>query len=250
MLTVLITVYIVLMLILFLAQRSLLYYPTSAPLGDTGTSISLNSNGIELRIETANDSAQSAILYFGGNAESAIQSIQHMQPVLGDNALYFMNYRGYGGSLSNPTESGLYQDALALYDYAAQRHKHIRLIGRSLGTGVVTYVASQRQVEQIILISPYDSITAVAASHYPIFPIKWLIKDKYDSYNRAHQIACPSLILAAREDRVVPLKHTLRLIDAMTASQKTVRLFDGVDHNSLDMASGFNRAISDFIAPR
>lgn len=248
MLTALITVYIVLMLILFLAQRSLLYYPTPAPFGDTGSGITLNSNGIELRIETTNVEAQSAILYFGGNAESAFQSIQHMQAVLGNNALYFMNYRGYGGSEGKPTESGLYQDALALYDYAAQRHKHIRLIGRSLGTGVVTYVASQRNVEQIVLISPYDSITAVAAGHYPIFPVKWLIKDKYDSYNRAHQIACPSLILAAKADRVVPLKHTLRLVDAMSASQKTVRLFDGVDHNSLDMASGFDAAISDFIA--
>lgn len=250
MLTVIIGVYLALTGILYLMQRNLLYYPTDAPAQRSGTDITLNSDGLALKIDTANLSASSAILYFGGNAESAFHSLQQMQPLLGDNALYFMNYRGYGGSEGVPTEAGLYQDALALYDYAAENHQQIRLIGRSLGTGLVTWIASQREVVQIVLISPYDSIAGVAAGHYPLFPVKWLIKDKFDSYSRAKDITSPALILAARDDRVVPLKHTQRLIEGMTRSEKTVLIFDEVDHNSIDMAPGYEAAIADFMAQK
>ena len=247
MLTIALSVYAVLTLLLYLVQRNLLYYPTPAPQVKSGTSVTLHNDGNELTIETANLSTRSAVLYFGGNAESVNVSLSQMQPLLGNNALYFMNYRGYGGSQGKPTEQGLYADALALYDYVAQHHDQIRLVGRSLGTGVVTYVASQRDVEQIVLISPYDSIVAVAAGHYPLFPVKWLVKDRFDSYSRARKISCPSLILAAEQDQIVPVKHTLRLIDKMTNSDKTVHIFEGVDHNSIDMADGFNEAISGFL---
>lgn len=247
MVTVVLSIYVALTLLLYLFQRSLLYYPTSAPQFRTGATLTLNNEDTKLIVETANLSEHSAILYFAGNAESVYYSIQQMQPLLGNNALYFMNYRGYGGSQGRPTEQGLYKDALALYDYVAQRHDNIRLVGRSLGTGIVTYVASRREVRQIILISPYDSITSVASGHYRLFPVKWLIKDRYDSLGRAHQIDCPSLILAARQDQIVPVKHTLRLTEKMTASDKTIHIFEDVDHNSIDLAHGFNRAISDFI---
>ena len=243
-----ISVYAALAILLFLIQRSMLYFPTPAYSASGNAALSLNSDGINLTIETNNLSSDTAILYFGGNAESAYHSIRQMQPLFGDHALYFMNYRGYGGSGGKPTEQGLYQDALALYDYVAQRHGQIRLVGRSLGTGIVTFLASQREVKQIVLISPYDSIAEVAAGHYPIFPVKWLIKDRYDSYSRAESIRCPSLILAARQDQIVPVRHTQRLVEAMKNSEKTVRIFEGVGHNTTDSAQGFDIAIIEFLS--
>ena len=98
------------------------------------------------------------------------------------------------------------------------RHSQITVIGRSLGSGIATYLASQRPVSRLLLITPYDSIANVAAGRLPMFPVHWLLLDKYESWRYAPQITAPTRILAAEHDDVIPRLHT----DALLRHSSTV----------------------------
>ena len=85
--------------------------------------------------------------------------------------MLLVNYRGYGHSEGRPSEARLFADAVRLYDWAAgQAGVDARRsvgMGRSLGSGVAIYLATQRTLAGLVLVTPFDSITAVAQRHYP-----------------------------------------------------------------------------------
>ena len=87
-----------------------------------------------------------AIIYFGGNAESMAQSSDEIARQFPAFTVYLMDYRGYGRSTGEPSEEGLYSDALKLYDTMKSKYESISIGGRSLGSGIAVYVASQRKV--------------------------------------------------------------------------------------------------------
>jgi len=127
------------------------------------------------------------IVYYGGNAEDATG--QAFEPWPAEWALALVNYRGYGASEGRPSERALCADALVVLDALARRPDvdaaRIVLVGRSLGTGVATQVAGQRPVQGVVLISPYDSMVALARDHYPFLPVRWLLRHRFDSVARA-----------------------------------------------------------------
>ena len=122
------------------------------------------------------------IVYYGGNAEDATG--QAFEPWPAEWALALVNYRGYGASEGWPSERALCADALLVLDALARRPDvdpaRIVLVGRSLGTGVATQVAGQRPVQGVVLISPYDSMVALARYHYPFLPVRWLLRHRFD----------------------------------------------------------------------
>jgi dienelactone hydrolase len=154
-----------------------------------------------------------------------------------------------------PTEDTIIQAAKDVYAYVKGRHPGIALAGRSLGTGVVAKLASEYKVSGLILISPYDSIAALADNHYPLFPSRWLIKDKFDSASHAPKINGKVLILLAAEDKVIPLKHSLTFIEALKNGQSDklfsqrvkVDIYADADHNNLHLRPGFMQQIRYFL---
>lgn len=247
----LLVIYLLLLVLLYVFQRSLLYYPTTAPLNSDFGAMSLPSNGLSIQVVTDNTDAEHAIIYFGGNAENVWQTPQQMKAALHGFAAYYMNYPGYGGSSGAPQEETILRAASDLYDYVQQRHASVTVIGRSLGTGVAVAVASEHDVAGVILISPYDSIANVAAGHYPLFPTRWLVKDKFDSVARATSINTNVLVLIASDDNVVPPKHSVNLIGALEkrTSAYTVEevVFAAYQHNNIDLHPEFNDKIRDFL---
>ena len=119
-----------------------------------------------------NPGKSGALLYFGGNAERLDASRDEFARLFPDRTVYLLSYRGYGASEGQPGEAALFGDALALYDAARARHPRRRyaVIGRSLGSGVASYLASQRPVERLALVTPFDSLAEVAQAHYPVVP--------------------------------------------------------------------------------
>ena len=108
--------------------------------------------------------------------------------------MLLMNYRGYGHSEGRPSEARLFGDAVRLYDWAASRAgvdaRRIVGMGRSLGSGVAIYLATQRTLAGLVLATPFDSITAVAQRHYPFLPVRWLLRHPFDSLSRAEASPC------------------------------------------------------------
>jgi uncharacterized protein len=99
------------------------------------------------------------------------------------------NYRGYAYSTGKPSEKSLFSDAIEQYDWLVNSEKidpsTIILMGRSLGTGVAVYLSSVRSVGKVILVTPYDSIEAVAQDRYFFLPVAFLLKNKFDSVSYA-----------------------------------------------------------------
>ncbi len=150
------------------------------------------------------------IIYFGGNSDDATRFLLHAKSLYEYDIVAF-NYRGYMKSSGVPSEKALFSDALDIYDRFSKNRKVI-VIGRSLGTGVAVYLASQREVKGVVLITPYDSISSLAKEKYPFLPIDLLLKHKFESIKYVQKITTPISVIEVKNDSTVPNKHTLRLI--------------------------------------
>ena len=119
------------------------------------------NQGERVEVIVVNEGKENAALYFGGNAEIVAYHGVELRGKLPDFSVYLVNYRGYGGRSGLPSEGALLDDALLIYDRIVERHISVDIVGRSLGSGVATHVASLRPVEKMVLITPYDSIRAM-----------------------------------------------------------------------------------------
>jgi len=188
------------------------------------------------------------VIYFGGNAEEVSWLIGEAQWLKGW-AVCLMNYRGYGLSEGRPGEQALYSDALAVYDSLARRADidadRIVVMGRSIGTGVATYLAQHRLVTAAILICPFDSLVSVGRKHYPFLPVALLLKHCFDSLSRASALRIPLLALLAADDTIIPRESSLRLIERW-GGPYTIKTVGG-DHNTLQEYPGYWESIREFL---
>jgi fermentation-respiration switch protein FrsA (DUF1100 family) len=157
-------------------------------------------------------------------------------------------YRGYSGNPGTPTEEGLYADARAALDWLEARgigRESIALYGQSLGSGVATKMAAERDFGALILEAPYTSIVDVAAHRFPVIPVRWLVQDRFDSLARIAAVEEPLLVMHGDADVVVPQAQARRLYAAAN-EPKQAFWPSGVGHNDLFDNGGFTTA-QDFI---
>ena len=138
---------------------------------------------------------------------------------------------------------------LALFDETQRLHpgQGIAVIGRSLGSGIASQLAAQRPVAQLALITPFDSMVATAKAHYPVFPVGWLLDERYESDKALKTFEAPVLIVHAGLDEVVPEANTVRLIAALSKPPTTVRIANA-DHNDISAHPEFESALSEFLS--
>lgn len=232
----------------YVKQREFMYFPQHTRTDVAQTNLSLAVSGTTLRGWVVNPGGTHAIIYFGGNAES----ISAMRDELGrwfpDRSSYLVPYRGFGPNRGTPDEQTLQADALALFDLVQSRHPNgeIAVVGRSLGSGVASQLAAQRPVARLVLVTPFDSLVEVARAHYPWLPVRWLLKDRYDSLHHLAEYAGPILVMRAGDDQVVPAANTKRLVATLKARPRVVTLPD-TDHDSISGDPAYARALVDFL---
>ena len=247
MLTIALLSYLGFGLYLYIFQRNFIYFPIGEKQSEKYQYELLQHKNITLKIWTANPGHDKAVIYFGGNAENVFFNADDFVKALPDHSIYLVNYRGYGGSNGSPTEEGLYQDALTIHDHLINRHSSITVVGRSLGSAVAVYLASQRDIRKLILITPFDSLISLASDMYPLYPVNLLLKDRYDSTKHAKSVSAPALILLAGNDRIIPHKHAHQLAKNFPEEQLTLRKIAGADHNSISYYPEYWRKIADFL---
>ncbi len=239
--------YILTALYLYINQRSMLYFPHKGPSDSHDTTFEIESDGHTLKGWVVNPGWQKAIIYFGGNSERIEGNIEAFQRIFPHYTLYLLNYRGFGESDGKPTEAGLYQDGLAIYDQLKAEHAHISVIGRSLGSGVATWLAASRKLEKLILITPFDSAQEVAQKAYPYFPISLLLKDKHDSWSRAKKIDSRVLMIIASDDAIISREHSDRLAEQFKPQQIEVVVIDEATHNTISTHPEFFDSMKSFM---
>lgn len=231
----------------FSVQRSLIYMPQPRALPMPVDSEWIEVDGLRLQLSVRRPAGQSevpALIYFGGNAEDVSLSLEPLAQEFPGHALYLLHYRGYGGSEGTPSEAALFADALALHAHVASEHSRIRVLGRSLGSGVAVYLASQREVEQLVLVTPYDSIAAVAAQQFPYLPVDWLLLDRFDSVAHAAAVRAPTRILVAERDEVIHPQHSHRLQLAFKPGIAELQVLTARGHNSISQHPDYWRLLA------
>lgn len=230
-------------------QRQMIYYGWATTADAAGTDFELKRPDAVLRGWVVNQGKPAPILYFGGNAERIEANRDALARMFPDRSVYLVAYRGYGASSGQPSETALVADALAVFDEVQRRHpgEGIDVIGRSLGSGIASQVAAQRPVERLALITPFDSMVATAQSHYSIFPASWLLTERYESTTALRAYRKPVLIVHGGRDKIVPEANTLRLIAALPAKPKVVRIA-AADHNDISLQPEFGEALSGFMS--
>jgi uncharacterized protein len=217
---------------LYFFQRSLIYYPQ--PAGSVAASrMTLRSGDVDLVVSIRERAGPGAVIYFGGNAEDVSAGLPELARAFPDRALYLMNYRGYGGSAGSPSEAALHDDALALFDMARKNHQDVVVIGRSLGSGIAVRLAAQRPVSRLVLVTPYDSLQELAAAQFPLFPVRWLLSDKYESGRHAHRVTAPTTIIQAERDEVIPRASTEGLARRFGPGVAKLTVVPGTGHNTV-----------------
>lgn len=239
--------YLLLLLILFLLQRKMIYFPEKHSLNrqqELAEQLNLklwpstdNYLGlISKSIKTAN---KGTIIIFHGNAGSAINRIYYLQALekLGYRVI-LAEYPGYGARTGSPSEATMVSNGVetlkqALNDFG----EPVFLWGESLGSGVVGgMVQSGRiQVKGIVLMTPFDSLANVAQHHYWFFPAKWLIRDEFNNIKNLHNYPGRIAILLADEDEIIPNECSLNLFDSLH-NRKRLWTFKDAGHNSLPLA--------------
>jgi uncharacterized protein len=249
-LTTIASIYLVGCVTLFVAQRSMIYYPQRSFINSPVNTLKLPVAGAELQISVRPLHSPNALIYFGGNAEDVSVNLPMFSDAFPEHALYLLHYRGYGDSSGTPSESAIQQDALSLFDKVYAEHPNIVIIGRSLGSGVAVRLASLRPVAKLILITPFDSLLAVAAHHFPYLPVRWLLLDKYESWRYAAQISVPTLILAAEQDEIIPLKNTKLLYSRFNSKIAVFKVLAKTSHNTISESSEYLPLLQEFVHGR
>ncbi|MBA2399861.1 MAG: alpha/beta hydrolase, partial [Bradyrhizobium sp.] len=188
------------------------------------------------------------ILYFHGNGDFLAGFFGRFRELIADGTgVVALSYRGYAGSSGQPSEQGLLQDAVAAYAFTTARYGADRIVawGFSLGTGVAVALAAEQPVGKLILEAPYTSLADVAASAFPIFPVRLAMKDPFYSDQRIARVRAPVLILHGVRDATIPIGFGERLFALAHEPKTLVRIPDG-GHNDLD-AYGATAAARQFI---
>ena len=225
--------YVAVCIVVFFAQRSLIYFPQPSSLGDRDTTVALPATDARVVASVRPRAGPKAVVYFGGNAEDVTLGIAELAKAFPEHALYLLQYRGYGQSGGKPTEAALVADGLALFDLAQREHAAVEVVGRSLGTGVAMQVASARPVARLVLVTPYDSLLAVAQSRFPFLPVSWLLLDRFESSQHAPRVTAPTHVIAAERDEVIPRASTERLLARFAPGIATLTVIANADHNSV-----------------
>lgn len=247
-----VAIYILMIVGLAVFQRRLQYFPDRHLVDPAQAGMS----GVEdLRLATADGETLVAwyvpaqdghplILYFHGNGGALADRVPRFRALTASGyGLLAISYRGYGGSTGSPTQKGLMQDGETAYLEARARGyggDRIVLLGESLGTGVATALAAKHEAAALVLDSPYSSAMDVAAAHYAIFPVNWLMFDRFRSDLAIGDVHIPILVVHGDEDDVVPISLARRLFE-LANEPKTFMLVSGGKHLVLGLAEVFPR---------
>jgi fermentation-respiration switch protein FrsA (DUF1100 family) len=217
---------------LWTQQRALIFLPESAVRrtpNDIGIevrelNIAVNNRGIINAWWLSADpslSAAVAVLYFHGNDGNLGEELERLGTLhrLGLPILA-IDYRGYGNSSGPPpSESNVYEDAVAAWDHLVRVRgvdpKRIVLYGHSLGAAVAVELALRRAPAcGIVLESTFTSMAAMARSQYPLMPVEWLLEERFDTLNKISHLALPMLFVHGMNDDIVPVGMTEELFRA------------------------------------
>lgn len=198
------------------------------------------------------DGARATVLLCHGNAGNIWHRIDivWMFHEMGLNVCCF-DYRGYGKSGGEPTESGTYEDAAAVWKWLTLvkgvEPGRVVIHGDSLGGAVAAWLAQRQQPAGLILESTFTSLPDMAAHVYPFLPARWLCRFRYNTLERLPAIHCPVLVSHGRDDEMIPFQFGQRLFAAANEPKTFFELNGSHNTGREDSGKAYEKALRGFI---
>jgi uncharacterized protein len=247
---VLLVVLVALLTGVWLLQRRLIYFPDTAvpPAGSVLPGVQeitlRTQDGLTLgawHLAPIRADRGITVLVLPGNAGSrALRAPLARRLAAAGLAVLLLDYRGYGGNPGRPSEDGLITDARAARAYLLSHGvpaQHLIYFGESLGAAVATRLATEQPPGGLVLRSPFPSLAAVGSRHYPLLPVRLLLRDRFPVTKLISQIQVPTVVVYGSADTIVPLEHSAAVAATAGGPVRTVEVA-GADHNDASLLEG------------
>jgi len=237
--------------LLWAFQRRLIYLPDSGPAAPAEQVL---PGARDVRLETE-DGLRLAAWYLPGAGPDAAGVLvangngghrglrAPLARALGEAglAVLLFDYRGYAGNPGTPSESGLATDARAartfLLEEAGVPADRLLYFGESLGSAVVTELATEHPPAGLVLRSPFVDLASVGEVHYPFLPVRALLRDRYPVAEHVARVQVPTTIVYGSRDSIVPPEQSRAVADAAARLHRLVAV-PGADHNDAVLLDG------------
>jgi pimeloyl-ACP methyl ester carboxylesterase len=202
-------------------------------------------------VPAATDGAEPGplLLGFGGNAWNADDVALYLHQLFPDADVAAFHYRGYQPSGGRPSAQALLADSLVIFDHLHQASTPTRTVavGFSIGAGVAAYLARNRPLAGTILVTPFDSLEALAREHYPWAPVGLLLRHRMPTIDFVRGTATPTALIVAGRDSIVPARRTepLRRAVPRLVFDRTI---EDAGHNDLYDHPAFVEAMHEALA--
>lgn len=211
-LAVLAVIYVLLLLLVYFRQRSLLYFPTHEKVSTSLAPWTNNGQLIGCCREASNPNAVWLMMHGnGGQAEHR----DYVLPCLSErDSIYVLEYPGYGSRPGSPSLQSINAAAADAYKALRQRFPRapVCVIGESLGSGPACFLAGEKPPpDKIVLIVPFDNLASVASAMFYWLPVRLLLSDAWDNVESLKNYSGPVDIFGAREDNIIPVQHARSL---------------------------------------
>ncbi len=238
--------------VLWSLQRKLIYFPdpvapvSAAAAGTTARDVTLRTaDGLDLGAWLVGPTGPDRgvhVLFLPGNGGNRADraSLARRLAAAGFSTL-LVDYRGYGGNPGTPSEEGLALDAQAartfLVEQAGARPDRLLYLGESLGAAVATRLAATEPPAGLLLRSPFRDLAAVGQEHYPLLPVRMLLRDRFDVVDTVRRVQVPTVVVYGDRDAIVPAAHSEAVAAAAPGLVRAVRVA-GADHNDAVLLDG------------
>lgn len=189
------------------------------------------------------------MLGFGGNAWNGEDVATYLHEIYPDAHVVTFHYRGYRPSTGRPSAAALIDDAPLAYDLAVEQvqPRQTIAVGFSIGSGIAANLAGRRDLDGVILVTPFDSLRAVAESAFPWFPVGPFFAHEIDAAGALSGSKVPVAILGAERDTIIAPARTDALRERV-ANLVYDRTFAGAGHNDIYVRSDFQQAMREALS--
>ena len=238
-------IYLIIGIFLFFLQRKILFNTAGKPKKPNEYNLKnveevniTTTDGVNLLAWLSRPKINKPLLiYFHGNSFDIGERAYRIKRYIDEGwGILLLAWRGYSGNSGKPTEKNLYSDAESALSWIKKnceyKFEEIVIYGESLGASVAVEIGTRYKFKSVILEAPFTSVYDIAKKRYFMFPLKYLILDKFDNYSKIDKILTKVLIISGKKDEVVPHSHSLKLLLKAKEPKSSV-FIDEAMHNNL-----------------
>jgi pimeloyl-ACP methyl ester carboxylesterase len=244
-----VVMYIFLCILLYLNQRSLIYFPGRQDFNSCAgfrDYEKLEHKGTRFYFKNA---SKSALVYYHGNAGSACDRA-FLKPLFerSNRSILFVEYTGYSSDKKKPSMKAILADIRNIHDFLEKRRlTKNTVVGLSIGASAAAYHASLGGVDKVLLIAPFSTMEGRAKAEYWMFPVSLLLTEKYDNVRWLSSFKGDVMIIHGDADRVIPDRHSRKLFETLSTEKKEYVSVNGYGHNDIWDAELTSEKVNEFI---